>query len=130
MPKYFTRDEANQLLPFLRQVLPEIAAKKRDLDAQREVLGSMAARSRGNGHALEDTVRRHEEAYRRLAAELRELVERVQATGCEVKDPDVGLIDFPSLREGRVVYLCWRLDEPEVAWWHELDTGFAGRQPL
>lgn len=130
MPRYFSREEANELLPFLRQVMPEIAGKKRELDAHRQALGGVAAQSRGNGHALEETVHRHEEAYKRLTAELRELVERVQATGCEVKDLDAGLVDFPALREGRVVYLCWRLGEPEVAWWHELDTGFAGRQPL
>jgi hypothetical protein len=130
MPRYFSRDEANDLLPFLRQLLPAIAEKKRELDAHREALAGVSSRSRGNGHALEATVQHHEQEYKRLAAELQQMVERVQAAGCEVKDLEVGLIDFPSLREGRVVYLCWRLGEPEVAWWHELDTGFAGRQPL
>jgi hypothetical protein len=50
--------------------------------------------------------------------------------GCELKGVEQGLIDFPALREGRVVYLCWQYDEPEVAFWHEVDAGFAGRQPL
>ena len=57
-------------------------------------------------------------------------MEAIHALGCELKHVDQGLIDFPALREGREVYLCWRLGEPTIGWWHDLDTGFAGRQPL
>jgi len=58
------------------------------------------------------------------------LIEKVQGMGVELKDVEVGLIDFRSIREGREVYLCWQLGEEHVTHWHELDTGFAGRQPL
>jgi hypothetical protein len=54
----------------------------------------------------------------------------IQELGCELKDIDMGLVDFPALREGRVVYLCWRYGEDRLRYWHELDAGFAGRQPL
>ena len=61
---------------------------------------------------------------------LREYVEELQHLGVELKGPADGLLDFPSELEGRIVYLCWKLGEPEVAHWHELDAGFAGRQSL
>ena len=57
-------------------------------------------------------------------------IEKLAQLDIELKDLQRGLIDFPTMREGRVVYLCWELGEPEVAYWHELDTGFGGRQPL
>jgi hypothetical protein len=63
---------------------------------------------------------------RTIAAGIREVV----GQGIELKDIDRGLIDFPSPREGRVVYLCWRLGERRIRYWHEVDAGFAGRQPL
>jgi hypothetical protein len=66
----------------------------------------------------------------RLAAEIRAGIERLAALGVEMKGIDEGLVDFPSEREGRVVYLCWRLGEPDIEHWHELDAGFRGRQRL
>jgi hypothetical protein len=62
--------------------------------------------------------------------QLNERLARINSWGCELKGVDEGLIDFPSEREGRVVYLCWRLGEDAIRWWHEIDSGFAGRQPL
>jgi hypothetical protein len=64
------------------------------------------------------------------AAEVNSLIERVQEMACELKDIEQGLIDFRTEREGREVYLCWKLGEPDIRWWHELDAGFAGRRPL
>ena len=61
---------------------------------------------------------------------MRSLATELEEIGCELKDVHTGLLDFRSLREDRVVYLCWRLGEDEIRFWHELDTGFAGRQPL
>ncbi len=58
------------------------------------------------------------------------LVRRIAAFGCQLKDPAMGLIDFPALREGREILLCWRLGEEGIHWWHDTTTGFAGRQPL
>lgn len=84
---------------------------------------------------LED-LRRRVAAFRRrpsdpVAREIRALLEELGALGVEVKDPDQGLIDFRALRDGREVYLCWKLGEgPRIRWWHELDTGFGGRRPL
>ncbi|TMB93458.1 MAG: DUF2203 family protein, partial [Chloroflexi bacterium] len=66
----------------------------------------------------------------KAAVKIKELAERVQSYGCELKDMEMGLIDFRWLREDREVYLCWKLGEARVEHWHELETGFAGRQPL
>jgi hypothetical protein len=63
-------------------------------------------------------------------ARLQALIEELDGIGVELKGVDDGLVDFPSNREGRVVCLCWRLGEDTIAWWHETDAGFAGRQPL
>ena len=65
-----------------------------------------------------------------LVKRLNELLAEINGLGCELKGLDEGLIDFPTERDGRTVYLCWRLGEERIAYWHELDTGFAGRQPL
>ncbi|MBO0778384.1 MAG: DUF2203 domain-containing protein, partial [Ktedonobacteraceae bacterium] len=69
----------------------------------------------------------------RLAQQLQQLqaaTEELQALGCELKDPGTGLVDFLSLRDGQEVYLCWRLGEERILYWHPLHTGIAGRQPL
>ena len=62
--------------------------------------------------------------------EMQKALDELDGLGVQLKDIDQGLVDFPSRRDGRVVYLCWRLGEETIAWWHDVDTGFAGRQPL
>jgi hypothetical protein len=81
-----------------------------------------------NGNAQK--LQAHEERITTLARSIREKVRAIHEMGVEVKDLDMGLVDFPSLREGREIYLCWKIDEPTVAFWHDLDTGFRGRRPL
>jgi hypothetical protein len=127
----FTRSEAEALLP---QVVDELRAMqecKRGIDALRVDLTDAVESATGNGH-LRDAQglaekRRRAEA---LVGEMNERLGRINTWGVEVKDVDSGLIDFPSEREGRIVYLCWRIGEERIGWWHELDTGFAGREPL
>lgn len=68
--------------------------------------------------------------YFRLLRELHAMVNRIADEGVVVKDPARGLIDFPARRSGRAVWLCWQVGEPALAWWHEQDAGFAGRQPI
>jgi hypothetical protein len=127
--RLFTLAEATLLLPVVRQLLIEIQMQKEEVDACSATLERLLAVTGGNGHLAEDLTKARTEMHEagsRLEALMGELAE----TGAELKGIEEGLIDFPSLREGRVVYLCWRLGEDEIAWWHELDTGFAGRQPL
>jgi hypothetical protein len=129
--QFFTREQAEALLPQLRDLLLEMQRCKREIDDLRGDLGQAVERSTGNGHVKDETdlagKRRRAEAF---VEQLNEHLARINALGVELKDVDQGLLDFPHEREGRVVYLCWRLGEESIAWWHELDTGFAGRQAL
>jgi hypothetical protein len=87
------------------------------------------ARTTGNGHLREDiaTAQRAAEA---AGNALQDMIAELDATGAEIKGIDEGLVDFPAEREDRIVYLCWRLGEDTIAYWHELNAGFSGRQPL
>lgn len=98
------------------------------LDRAQRQLAGINRHARANGRAGES----HELVgeITRLTRRAEQLVHELVGDGIELKDPHQGLIDFRSVRGGRVVYLCWRLGEQEIAYWHELDSGFAGRQPL
>lgn len=127
----FTREQAEALLPQLREELLAMQALKREIDALREALTRAAGKSSSNGHGLNtEAIASQRARAEQLVTQLNDRLERLNAWGCELKGLDEGLIDFPSEREGRVVYLCWRIGEDAITWWHELDTGFAGRQPL
>jgi hypothetical protein len=127
--KLFTLDEALELLPVVRRLLEELQESKRDLQASTERIDRAAETTTGNGHFEHGPSEAQTEAERR-AVDLQKLIEELDDLGVELKGIDQGLVDFPSLREGRVVYLCYRLGEETISWWHDLDAGFAGRQPL
>jgi hypothetical protein len=130
--RYFTLDEALALLPRLTELLTTLQERRRALLArEQEQQQRYLQRVRANGHASggEEFSQRQRAIEADIAA-LNEIIGTIQELGVEIKDLEMGLVDFPAWREGRVVYLCWKLGEPTIAWWHELDTGFAGRQPL
>jgi hypothetical protein len=83
---------------------------------------------RTNGHATEAA--QLEIKLRDLAHSIGAAVAEIQDLGIEVKDLGMGLVDFPTVRDDRIVYLCWMVDEPQIDFWHELDTGLSGREPL
>jgi hypothetical protein len=128
--KFFTVEEANNTLPLVRAIVGDIVRQTRGVQ---DLRGRLSAIRRDPKRPTDDIYSEelaHSEAE--LTAEessLAELIDELGRLGIELKGPD-GLCDFPSLRDGRVVYLCWRLGEPEVMHWHELDAGFGGRQPL
>jgi len=131
MPRYFTQDEATILLPEIAPILEQIIDLRARLDRAERDLVSLHWKARSNGNVThEGSFTTGQSTRAELLAEISAAIAQVQAMGIELKDPSTGLIDFPSLREGRVVYLCWRLGEPGISYWHDLDTGFAGRQPL
>jgi hypothetical protein len=121
--RHFTAEEANGLLPQIEPALRSLRdARDRLTDAElHEALGA-AAPTNGGG----DPGREVGEAFLEVRARLAELSE----LGLVVRDIDRGLVDFPAIVDGREVYLCWQLDEDEVAFWHDLESGFGGRQPL
>ena len=125
---YFTVEEARALVPQLRELLETMRAEKEELDEKSEALQELAPAMNGNGHAVMSASL--EQEMKRLIDAIQEKIERITRLGVEVKDIDRGLVDFPSLRDGRVVYLCWLVSEPTVSYWHDIETGFIGRQPL
>ncbi|MCH8026325.1 MAG: DUF2203 domain-containing protein [Chloroflexi bacterium] len=128
MPRIFTIDEANALLPRLRDILAELQEKKPAFDRLQPEMEDMAKSAAGNGHLQHPEVQEKRRVAESLARRLEELVAELRGMGCELKG--LSLIDFPAEREGRAIYLCWRLGEETIGHWHEQDTGFGGRQPL
>jgi hypothetical protein len=126
--KLFTLAEANGRLPVVRPLLEELAEAKRGLDGVHAALLRLTPKMRENGHRLEALGL--ENQMERLVDRLSRGISDIELMGIEIKDIDAGLIDFPSLHQGRVVYLCWRLGEGDIAYWHEITTGFAGRRPI
>lgn len=129
--KLFTLAEAEELLPRVRDELAAMQSSKRELDGLREELTRAVEPSSGNGHVKhEDVLETKKLRAEALVNDINDRLARINGWGVEVKGIDDGLVDFPSERDGRVVYLCWKAGEDGIAWWHELETGFAGRQPL
>jgi hypothetical protein len=124
--KVFSIEEANALLPTVRRILIPIKRLH-----ERLLSFQPAARRAAEGAELGGGGMANGPAYISLLSELSERTGELEALGVQLKDYERGLIDFPSLRDGRVVLLCWQLGEgDEVEWWHDVDAGFAGRQPL
>jgi hypothetical protein len=131
MPNYFTVEEATALLPRIRPILEEIVSLRDQLTRAERDLVALHWKARTNGHARQaGSFAAGQAARADLIARVNAQIARVRELGVELKDPTIGLIDFPAWRDGRVVYLCWKLGEPAIMYWHDLDTGFAGRQPL
>jgi hypothetical protein len=125
MARYFTVEEANALLPLLRpQVARLIAAWYSLRDRQAEVLAILERNPRNDlgGPVLA--------AAAAAIIRAQNAIFTIQSLGAELKDPATGLLDFRALRDGVEIYLCWRYNEPTIQYWHTLDSGFAGRQPL
>lgn len=132
--KHYTIEEANLALPLVRAIVADIVRQYRDISERKERLEQIQ-RSRGSkGRPANDPyseeVDQVEQDLENEVAVLQEYVDELEKLGVELKDFSRGLVDFRSIMEGREVYLCWLLGEDEVAHWHELDAGFAGRQSL
>jgi hypothetical protein len=93
-------------------------------------MAELELKTRSNGHEVAPDIREARASLQSAAGELNALIEQVHTLGCEVKGIEEGLIDFRTELDGREVYLCWKLGEERIEWWHDLDTGFGGRQHL
>jgi hypothetical protein len=126
--RLFTLQEANALLPRLRPLAERLQERSRRI---REGLSRLQAET---GLAPEDPELAREISLRpelaTLVAEAQTLVEEIQREGAVVNGPEEGLVDFPALLDGEIVFLCWRCSEPQVGHWHRIADGFAGRRPL
>ena len=130
MAHYFTREEAESLLPQISNVLLQIQNHRRVMQQKEEDLGALHAQAMGNGHHLHVRINKLQKELAKLIETMQEMVAELSSFGCELKDPSIGLIDFLSMRNGREIYLCWHLGEEHINFWHYPDAGFAGRQPL
>ena len=124
MPRYFTLQEARETLRAIRPIADEIREIRREILARRPEVWPVVERAAGNGGSQSASKLVRE--FERLDA----LVRQVQATGVLFKDLNLGLLDFPALKDGREVYLCWKFGEEDIAFWHEVEAGYAGRQPV
>ena len=124
MSQYFTLQEANKALNIIRPLMDEVQViRQKILENQPEAWPAIE-KSAGNGgnRALSNLVQEFEK--------LDALVHQIQDTGAQIKDINTGLLDFSALKNGREVYLCWQHGEDDIQYWHEIEAGFAGRQPI
>jgi hypothetical protein len=124
--KIFSVEEANSLLPSVRPLVHRIQLAHTDiLEERTEATRASESAERGGGGVNNGTT------YAANLMTMTETVAELEELGIQLKDFSRGLIDFPSLRDGRVVLLCWQLGEgDQLEWWHDMDAGFAGRTPL
>ena len=124
--KIFTVEEANALLPQVRVIVGKIQRAHRKIARFRDHAKKAAEGAEQGGGGMSEGV-----AYAALLTNLTTQITALESLGVQIKDFERGLVDFPSLRDGRVVLLCWQLGEgDELEWWHDVDAGFAGRTPL
>lgn len=124
MPRYFTLQEASETLNAIRPMMEELVSISQKIIAKQPEIWPAIEKSAGNGG--NPTLSRLVREFERLD----DLLHRLQDLGVLIKDMSAGLIDFPAIRDGREVYLCWKVGEDHIAYWHEIETGFAGRQPI
>jgi hypothetical protein len=129
MPTLFTLAEAERTLPLVRRIVADLMAEYprwRNAVGRFELLTGGARADWGETRELVAA----RDDVTAAAARINEYLKELEAIGCVFKGFDAGLVDFYSLRDDRPVFLCWRMGEPRIAHWHELDAGFGGRQPI
>ena len=129
--RYFTPDEANEQLAEVRPAAEALVAHRRAMTVAAGKRARLVQRIAGNGGDFDpQEPRALEEKFAEEGEAVERCVEQLEQLGVLVKDLDRGLVDFPALRDGEEVLLCWEVGEDEVAFWHGIDEGFAGRKPL
>lgn len=124
--KIFTVQEANALLPNVRTIVSRIQHAHRQLSRFREEVAKAVEGAERGGGGIDDGA-----LYAKILTKRTTITSELENLGVQLKDFERGLVDFPSLRDGRVILLCWQMGEgDELEWWHDVDAGFAGRTPL
>ena len=122
--RLFTLAEANRTLPLVRRVIRDV------VDTHKRISELYGQSRRLIDEGETERAARIDDEIQELFATKEDYVREFESIGCEFKDPRLGLVDFPARRGDKSVYLCWRLDEPEIGFWHDLEAGFAGRQAI
>ena len=129
--RHFTPEEANAELEHVRPLVEQLVTTRQEHATTLERQEELEQKIRGNGGGIPPAELAQATAeVDAVARRLARLVDEITAHGAQVNDLDSGLIDFPALHHGETVLLCWQLGEDEIAWWHRVDDGFAGRRPL
>lgn len=132
MARYFTLDQAHAMLPKVESHIRQAVSLKQEMDKSEDSVRQFLHRIQMMGGMVVDRKRLLGLRGRRdaIASRLKEIIEEIQEWGCQIKDLDTGLCDFPSMYQGQEVYLCWRLGESAIEYWHEIHAGFRGRKPI
>jgi hypothetical protein len=132
MARRFTLAEAQNLIPRVDTLLREAVSLKSEYQDAEQAIQAIAQRVALMGGMIVNREQAIDNKNRRdaVASKLRAAIEQVQEFGCVIKDLDMGLIDFPTLLRGQEVYLCWKLGEPKIAFWHGVEEGFRGRKAI
>jgi len=129
--RLFTIDQANATLPLVRAITGDLANLAKDVVERRHRLALLTSgRDLKAGDPYSDELAQMETDLERDAIRLQGYVDELRELGVEPKGAVEGLVDFPCMVEGKLVLLCWKLGEAEILYWHDLDSGFSGRQPL
>ncbi|HKJ93134.1 MAG TPA: DUF2203 domain-containing protein [Longimicrobiales bacterium] len=127
-PRYFTLEQANRTLPLVRRIVEDIVRMYPDVQRKLAKLREMA--DQDSNPALERDMEALRDVLEHDSDELNRYLRELDQIGCQFKGFEEGLVDFHAWMDGRPVLLCWKLGEDRIEWWHELDAGYAGRQPL
>lgn len=123
-PHYFTIEKANAIVRAIRPLIAEILEIRQEILDRRPQFWPVLAKAAGDGGGKAASEVAHQ------FQQLDTLVREISATGAILKDINTGMVDFLALREGREIYLCWKYGEDQITYWHELDTGYAGRRSI
>ena len=130
--RFFNLEEAEKLLPAIERLLEAAIESKKTVEAVETEMSQVRGRIMLLGgmlpehSVLSQRKLKKDESFTHLQGALQEIA----ANGCLVKDLDIGLVDFPCLMDDREIYLCWKLGEPKIGFWHDVEEGFGGRKPL
>ena len=122
--RIFTFSEASSMLPQLEESFEEIGVERSVIVNSRDEIKKASNNAELSGGST------HGPRYIKALEAISKHIDKIHEGGVVVKDLETGLCDFPFMMDGRMVYLCWKLGEPDIKWWHETDAGFADRKPL
>ncbi|OYW19261.1 MAG: hypothetical protein B7Z55_09210 [Planctomycetales bacterium 12-60-4] len=132
--KQFTVDSANKTLPLVRAIVRDIVELYRDVSERKSRLEGLRKRRGKSSQSQDDPYREEVEQIQqdldKDVAKLQGFVDELNDIGIELKDPAVGLVDFPTQMDGKTAFLCWQLGETEVQFWHTVEAGYANKEPL
>jgi hypothetical protein len=134
LPRTFTVEEANALLPQIKPLIEQLQGLQRSIVKTNQQLDEATAKlSQGNGYpvrSIKDKISELTKHQLQLIDAFQSALDQLEELGCLLKDLNIGLIDFYGLRGGELIFLCWKIGEDRIRYWHTLDSGYAGRQHL